>query len=192
MSDQAMIEAAIDLLLAHGAAKTTLAAIGERAGYSRGLATYRFGSKAGLFTEIFKVVSKRWLGFLTREVGEMQGVDAMCAALDAYLAFVAESARDAQVLQLLYGEATNPSAESSSAACDTYRRQIADVSDWLSAGQAGGTVRQDIDIRIEATRFIAYIAGMTHLWMLMPETTDFPTTNDAYKRNLRATLANTK
>jgi len=47
ISDRAMLDAAIDLILEHGTDKTTLAAIGEKAGYSRGLATYRFGSKAG-------------------------------------------------------------------------------------------------------------------------------------------------
>ncbi len=39
-----MLAAAIDLILEHGTDKTTLDAIGEKAGYSRGLATYLFGS----------------------------------------------------------------------------------------------------------------------------------------------------
>ena len=52
-----MIDAAIELILEFGPEKTTLAAIGERAGYSRGLATYRFGSKAGLYDEICKAIA---------------------------------------------------------------------------------------------------------------------------------------
>ena len=52
ISDKAMLDAAIELILEHGTDKTTLAAIGEKAGYSRGLATYRFGSKAGLYDEV--------------------------------------------------------------------------------------------------------------------------------------------
>ena len=51
ISDRAMLDAAIELVLEHGTEKTTLAMIGEKAGYSRGLATYRFGSKAGLYDE---------------------------------------------------------------------------------------------------------------------------------------------
>ena len=51
-SDKALLDAAIDLILERGIEKTTLQAIGARAGYSRGLATYRFGSKAGLFDEV--------------------------------------------------------------------------------------------------------------------------------------------
>ncbi len=39
ISDKAMIDACIELILEHGTDKTTLQAIGEKAGYSLGLAT---------------------------------------------------------------------------------------------------------------------------------------------------------
>src|SRR6266851_3950710 len=45
-SDQLMTQAAIALLIERGVQGTTLAAIGERAGYSRGLVTHRFGAEA--------------------------------------------------------------------------------------------------------------------------------------------------
>ena len=63
-SDRAMIDAAIELILERGTARTTLAAIGERAGYSRGLATYRYGSKSGLFKEVSNTIQRRWVGYL--------------------------------------------------------------------------------------------------------------------------------
>ena len=102
MSDKAMLDAAIDLILEHGTDKTTLAAIGEKAGYSRGLATYRFGSKAGLFDEVFKSISRGWLDYLKQGVGEKTGIDAMAAALDSFFQFVSDSPREARVLQILY------------------------------------------------------------------------------------------
>ena len=48
LSDRLLTEAAIELLVKHGLHGTTLQGVGERAGYSRGLATHRFGSKAGV------------------------------------------------------------------------------------------------------------------------------------------------
>lgn len=188
-SDHAMIEAAIDLLLSKGSAGTTLAAIGEKAGYSRGLATYRFGSKAGLFNKICRTISRRWLTILTEMVGDQTGIDAMCTALDAYHRFIQATPRDAKALQLLYGEATNPQAESAPIAIETYTRQIADVCDWIVVGQAQGSIQKDIVPRNEAVRFIAYISGMTHLWLLMPETMDFAASNSSYKSDLRRHLA---
>jgi AcrR family transcriptional regulator len=44
LSDQRMFDAAIKLISQHGTQGTTLKAIGELAGYSRGLANSRFGS----------------------------------------------------------------------------------------------------------------------------------------------------
>jgi AcrR family transcriptional regulator len=93
MSDKAMLDAAIDLILEHGTDKTTLAAIGEKAGYSRGLATYRFGSKAGLYDEVCKSISRHWLDYLKTDVGDKIGIDAMCAALDSFFQFVSEVPR---------------------------------------------------------------------------------------------------
>ena len=49
LSDQRMFEVAIELVNERGTAKTTLKDIGEGAGYSRGLASYRFGSKDVFF-----------------------------------------------------------------------------------------------------------------------------------------------
>ncbi len=184
-----MIDAAIDLLLLNGSAKTTLAAIGEAAGYSRGLATYRFGSKAGLFDEICKATAREWLKYLTAAVDDKTGIDAICAAADAYRDFLTQSPRQARVLHLLYGEATNPNADSRLSALDTYARQRRDIIDWIEKGKAAGQVRADAHPETVAIRFIAYIAGITHLWLIMPDAVDIAATNEDYQRQLRADLS---
>ena len=189
ISDRAMLDAACALLLEKGAAGTTLAAIGERAGYSRGLATYRFGSKAGLFTAVGKAVSRRWLEVLTANVGDKSGVDAMCAAIDAYVTFIQASPEDARIQQILFSEAASPTSESRDLATETYRRQISDVVAWLERGIAGGDVRDDIEPAAEAARFIAGFVGMTHLWLVIPDHTDFEAVRDCAKEQLRRHLS---
>ena len=74
LSDKAMLEAAMALVLEHGTDKTTLAMIGEKAGYSRGLATYRFGSKGGLYDALCKSISRHWLEYLKKGVGDKVGI----------------------------------------------------------------------------------------------------------------------
>ena len=59
LSDQRMFDAAIRLIMDRGTQKTTLKDIGEMAGYSRGLANYRFGSKDGLMLELFARFDER-------------------------------------------------------------------------------------------------------------------------------------
>lgn len=55
-----MLRAAISLIAEEGAAGATLARIGEKAGYSRGLPAERFGSKLNLLCEVMDV-SVAWL-----------------------------------------------------------------------------------------------------------------------------------
>jgi len=188
ISDKAMLDAAIELILEYGTYKTTLAAIGEKAGYSRGLATYRFGSKAGLFDEVVKSISRRWLDYLRKGVGDESGVDAMCAALDAYFRFVSEMPREARVLQILYCAAASPKSEYQQTSVNLHQRQRDDVADWIRRGIEAGSVRRDVDPESVAAQYIAYISGMTYLWLIHPTSVDFHKANEDMKKHLKLTL----
>lgn len=188
ISDRAMLDAAMQLLLDKGLEKTTLAAIGERAGYSRGLAGYRFGSKAGLFDELCRSISRQWLDYLGSRVGEANGISAMCVALDTFFSFISEFPREAQVLQILYGAAASPQAEFRQTSISIHQRQLDDVADWVRAGIAEGSIREDIDPASVASQYIAYISGMTYLWLINPRSVDFQKANDDMKTHLRRSL----
>jgi AcrR family transcriptional regulator len=189
ISDRAMLDAAIELILRHGIEKTTLAAIGEQAGYSRGLATYRFGSKAGLFDAVCKSISRRWLDYLREDVGDKVGIDAMSAALDSFFTFISDSPDEARVLQILYCGAASPESEYRQTSVSIHRRQQDDVAAWVRAAQAAGSIRAEVDPESVATQYIAYISGMTYLWVINPESIDFQKANDDMKMHLRMSLA---
>lgn len=188
ISDKAMIDAAIDLILEHGTDKTTLQAIGEKAGYSRGLATYRFGSKAGLFDEVCKSISRHWLGYLNEWVGDKIGIDAMCTALDSFFQFVSDSPREARVLQILYCGAASPKSEYRQTSANIHQRQQDDVAEWVRVGIESGEIRKDADPKSIAAQYIAYISGMTYLWLINPNSIDFKKANDDMKEHLRFSL----
>src|SRR5262245_38936796 len=59
-SDRRMLAAALRLIGERGYRGTSLAAIGEAAGYSRGLVHERFGSKAGLLWALVKQILRVW------------------------------------------------------------------------------------------------------------------------------------
>ena len=189
ISDKAMVEAAIELILERGTDKTTLQAIGEKAGYSRGLATYRFGSKAGLFDEICKSIGRHWLDYLNAGVGDQIGVEAMCTALESFFQFVSDYPRDARVLQILYCGAVSPAAEYRQTSVNIHDRQRQDVAEWVRAGIAAGSIRPDVDADSVAAQYIAYITGMTYLWVIDPESIDFRKANDDMKIRLRISLS---
>ncbi len=188
ISDRAMLEAAVALILERGIEKTTLALIGERAGYSRGLATYRFGSKAGLYDAVFKAISRRWLDYLQAGVGARTGLAAMCAALDALYAFGAESPRELRVLKILYCAAAIPQSKYRQTSVSVYQRQLDDVADWVRGGQEDGSIRDDAVPENVASQYIAYTSGMTYLWLINPAAIDFRSANEDMKTQLIRSL----
>ena len=191
LSDTAMLDAAKDLVLVHGTEKTTLAMIGESAGYSRGLATYRFGSKAGLYDALCKSISRDWLEYLKRGVGDKIGIDAMCSALDAIRQFVEDLPREGRVLQIRYCDSASPSSEFPETSIGIHKRQRSDVQKWAEQGQQSGQIRKDVDPAEVASQYVAYVSGMTFLWLTNPETFNFESTNAEMKRQLRDSLAAT-
>ena len=189
ISDRAMLDAAIELVLEHGTEKTTLAMIGEKAGYSRGLATYRFGSKAGLYDSLCKAIGRNWLEYLKRGVEGKIGIDAMCSALDTVYQWVTDAPEEARVLQILHCGSASPGSQYSETSIGIHNRQQSDVVEWVEAGQANGQIREDIDARAIAAEYVAYTSGMSYLWLISPETFDFENANKAMKHYLRTTLS---
>ena len=189
LSDKAMLDAAIELVLEHGPEKTTLAGIGERAGYSRGLATYRFGSKAGLYDALCKSISHNWIEYLKRGVGDKIGIDAMCAALDTIFKFVTESPEQGRVLQILHCGAASPSSEFRDTTISIHARQQSDVAEWVEKGQQASEIRADVEPQAVAAQYVAYITGMTFLWLISPDDFDFEHANTEMKRHLRTSLS---
>ena len=189
LSDKAMLKAALALVLEHGTDKTTLAMIGQHAGYSRGLATYRFGSKDGLYDALCRSISRHWLEYLKRGVGDKVGVEAMCAALDTIYQFEQELPEEARALQILYSGAASPSAGFQETAVNIRQRQKSDVAEWIRRGQDVGEVKAEIDADEVAAQYVAYITGMTYLWLISPDSFEFSKANEVMKRQLRDSLA---
>lgn len=174
LSDRRMTVAAVELIAARGLAGTTLAAIGEAAGYSRGLATQRFGSKAGLLRHVLKNVSREWLRRLDLAVGDKVGLPALEAAIDTQLGFIREAPNDVRAMYLLWFQSIDPGAEYRPNVAEVHRQQRETVAGWLAAGQSRGLVTATVDPRHVAEYFCAAVGGLVFHWLVNPE---FPVTN---------------
>jgi AcrR family transcriptional regulator len=169
-----MTAAAVELIAARGVARTTLAAIGEAAGYSRGLATHRFGSKAGLLRHVIKRVSREWLRRLDRAVGDKVGLPALEAALDTQLGFIRDAPNDVRTMYLLWFQSIEPDAEYRPNVAEVHRQQREAVAAWVAEGQARGLVAAAASPRHVAEYFCAAGAGLVFHWLVNP---DFPMTD---------------
>ncbi|HUC38000.1 MAG TPA: TetR/AcrR family transcriptional regulator [Acidimicrobiales bacterium] len=188
-SDRALIQAAIDLIAERGYERTTLAAIGEASGYSRGLVTQRFGSKEGLLWEVVERMLKRWGAHSLRpRVGATVGADALVLVVDAYTEAVASSPNGVRALYALLFEAMGPVPALRPKFEELHRHMRRDLAGWIRAGQAQGTVRPGVDAETEAALFLGTIRGVTLQWLLDPKSVRIEQVLREYARGLKRSL----
>jgi AcrR family transcriptional regulator len=159
------MDAAIELIVKVGINGTTLQAVGELAGYSRGLATHRFGSKAGLFGKVLQEASVDWLNRMQVAVGDRIGVDALMAATDAAEEFIRDRPEEVRAMYLLWFLSIDPSADYKSNIAIVHKAQRRDVAQWIEAGQIAGIIDRDIDPMRVAEQYAASMAGIIYQWL---------------------------
>ena len=168
-SDARMLDAAVRLICEYGTAGTTLKDVGELAGYSRGLASYRFGNKSGLCAFIVRSVGEDWLKELGAAVKDKVGLDAIHAATDAHYRFVSEAADRIRAFYVLWFDSIGPQAELKQVIAHIHERRQHDLEAWIEDGIRAHTIRADVDVRTIAEQFCATIIGIVYQWLVAPE-----------------------
>lgn len=168
LSDQRMVDAAIMLIVDSGLAGATLAAIGEKAGYSRGLVTHRFGNKAGLLAHVYDHVNAHWRERVQRAVGDQVGVAALQCAIDALYGFVAEEPAEIRAMHLLRYASIDPGSEYRANVEKAHAAQRRDVQHWIEAGQQEGDVHHEVDATTAAEMFLSAVDGLIYRWLVNP------------------------
>jgi AcrR family transcriptional regulator len=168
LSDRKLTEAAMHLMVRHGIQGTTVHAVGDKAGYSRGLATHRFGSKAGLFAKVLQVASVDWLERVQAAVGSRVGADALCAATDAADRFFRERPDEVRAMYMLWFLSIDPSADYKANLASVHHAQRRDALQWIRAGQDAGVVDPSLDPERVAEQYVASMAGIAYQWLANP------------------------
>ncbi len=187
LAEEKMVNATIDLLNTVGMAGTTLIAIGELAGYSRGLATHHFGSKAGLFRKVLRHITAVWTEELENNLRGRDGLAALLAALDAHRDHMLNFPRHARAMNILWSASFDPAAEFKPNVIEFHRLQRANAAAWVKAGQASGEIKADVDAVRFAEQFYASLLGLNYQWLVNPEI-DLRKSIETLKQNIVALL----
>jgi AcrR family transcriptional regulator len=169
LSEQAMTDAAVGLLVERGIAGTTLASIGERSGYSRGLVTHRFGSKAGLLAHVHDTVAAEWLRHVERVVGEASGIAALQRVADALHDFIVNEPEELRAMYLLRYASIDPSAEYRANVAKLNKAHIRALAGWINEGKLGGEIKAGIDALLAAELFASVVDGLLYRWLVNPD-----------------------
>ena len=168
LSDARMVDAAVRLIVERGIERTTLKEVGELAGYSRGLAGYRFGSKGGLYGFVVKSIGEEWLKELTRVTQGKVGVDALMAATDAHYRFCVEAPDHVRAFYILWFESIGPGSEYKEVIAGIHRRRQRDVTEWIRRGMEAGNIDAAVNAVGVSNQFCASIIGIVYQWLVNP------------------------
>ena len=168
-STRRLLDAAAELVAERGYADATVAEIGKRAGYSRGLVSARFGSKENLMWALVQRASDTWFPHLLDPPHRGSARDQLLALVRTIGEQVARDPQALRVLERLIFEASGELHERFVA---SQRRMEGSFRDILTRGIADGSIRDDLDVEVEAALLVATLRGISYQWFLYPHEVD--------------------
>ncbi len=157
----ALLAATASLLVESGVRALTLARVGERAGYSRGIVTNHFGSKQTLLQTL------AW----SAQNELPPGLNRLLLLIEEYLGALTTGGREAHVFLLLWAEsATAPELAPIFRERDAAFR--AHLSADLAAGISAGTINPHLDPTTTATGVVGQLRGIGLQLLLDPTCVD--------------------
>lgn len=169
LSDKRMFEAATALILEKGTLNTTLKEVGERAKYSRGLASYRFGTKENLFRELLARIERNWVDQFRSSVEGKRGLAAFKQTLVLFDSFMFSDIAAYRAAMVLRFEAVGANAETAQRIRKIIGIQRSQVERWIREAVDDGHLVAEIDPALFAVRHISFLYGTMYQVVLTPE-----------------------
>ena len=182
-SQRQLLAATLSVVAERGVGAATFDAIGQAAGYSRGLATQRFGSKQGLIDAVIAAAHQARDAALDADhVAEMDPLDAVLHYADSHLAAL-EAVGDSRAYFMLLAGAVADCTPQREAFAESHERVRLWLAERVEAGRRSGQIRADID-----ADGVALLVGSTLLGASMQAIVDPQTPLVLIRRTLRMML----
>lgn len=169
LSDQRMIETAMQLILRNGVSGLRLTDVGVVAGYSRGLAAMRFGTMGGLLRRVAAKMSQMWTDDLRQQVGGKTGLTAVYAAIDTLEKWLVPLDEHVRIQYLLFFHSIDPGGANRLNVRQVLLAQRADLVLWLRQASDAGHLQAGIDPELEANAILSSIIGIIYQAMVDPD-----------------------
>ncbi|MFI7684286.1 TetR/AcrR family transcriptional regulator [Streptomyces griseoaurantiacus] len=170
-AEAALLDAAAELVAEQGLRALTLARVGERAGYSRGLVTHYFGSKQALVERLARAAQS---GFVPGLADLPPGPDRLLRLIDGYLAQQTKHERPLNRAFLLLWMEAATSPDLARLFADRTEAFRTDLREDLTAGIAEGTIRPDLPVEETTAAIVAQLRGIAIQLLVTPESLDLP------------------
>lgn len=168
LSDQLMIETAIDIARRRGISGLRMTEVGLQAGYSRGLAAMRFGTMGGLLRRMAKHLGESWVRAVTEAVGQKKGLKAIFAVIDTQQRLLAPPASSFHVQYLILFHSMDPGAAEGLNTARVLAAQQRDLANWVRGGMLSGDIHPSVDPAAEAESILGSLIGIIFRSLMDP------------------------
>jgi AcrR family transcriptional regulator len=183
-AERRLIAAAAEMVAEVGPSKVTLANVGERAGYSRGLATHHFGSKGALMQRLVEAVTHQFRDAMFDQGGADDPVAALRTLIDIYFGVVTDLQPVNRARLVLWADAVaNPTEDTRARMLAADREFREEIEKPIKVAVSSGRLPHTIDPHGLATVIIAMLRGVA-LQSLIDEHVDL----DAARSEVEALL----
>ena len=162
-----VLDAATSLVASNGSRAVSLAAVGEAAGYSRGIVGHNFGSRARLLEELIRHTQQ-----FDVPTDAPTGLGRLCQFVEAYLSGMHERSPRSEAFLKLWTESTGaePSLAPLFAERDRWFGNY--LAEHIADGVKDGSIRQQVDPHRAAVAIIGLLRGTA--MMLFSTARDVP------------------
>lgn len=164
-----LIEAAAKLFAERGYSNSSVAAIGDAAGVSRGLINHHFGSKENLLYEVIAEILGEWNELMVPAVAGTRGIETLHAILDSFMEFAEQRRERAQLLFRLMAQSFDPESDVLEELLKVHARWIEKSKTWWDEGVADGDIDPSIDHESMATFLIGAARGIVLDALIVPD-----------------------
>lgn len=160
-AERRLVRAAAELVGEIGPGKVTLAKVGERAGYSRGLATHHFGSKGALMQRLVDAVTSQFRDAIAEESQSDSPIDQLRQLVDFYFRVVSDLQPVNRARLVLWADAVAGSSEDVRPRMVSADREFREeIEKRIELAVSAGDVPSSVDPNGLATVIIGMLRGV--------------------------------
>lgn len=171
LSTRRLLDASAELIAEVGLNNATLAMIGERAGYSHGLVTRRFGSKEGLLMALVDRMSIGWFDtYVNPEIDKADGLEALRIRIRAIRRGWEVSPRRMRALYtLMFEGAVQPIPALREQMRNLHLVALSSTAQAVQRGVEDGTIAPGTDGEATSRFITSALRGVAYHALLTPE-----------------------
>ena len=168
-AERRLLDAALAIVAQRGSVRMTLAEVGEAAGYSRGLAAHRFGSKAGLVQALAGYIGEQFGQQRARGTALQPGLAAIVGNIRFYFGRRGGAWTSSRAVLVLMNESVIETAPVLRPVLAAYNRSaLAWFEQHIATGIERGEIAADNDPHITAVILLGAMRGVMLQWLVDP------------------------